>query len=173
MTYNKSQRIFWFTLPLFLLLMMLSVSSCQPAADETSTVEAIVQGFIEALNAGDVEGALAFLADDAVVQLIPPPEPAGEGVFTGKEEIRGWYEIMAEGQGFNTLSNVSVNGDQVTALIRFSDEGLKQMGVDFLDNEWAATIKDGKIQGYTATVTGESMEKLMAALAALEAAQTE
>ena len=64
-------------------------------------------------------------------------------MFTGKEEIRGWYEIMAEGQGFNTLSNVSVNGDQVTALIRFSDEGLKQMGVDFLDNEWAATVKDG------------------------------
>jgi hypothetical protein len=36
---------------------------------------------------------------------------------------------------------VHINGDQVTALIRFSDEGLKQMGVDFLDNEWVATVE--------------------------------
>lgn len=145
----------------------------KPVADETAAVEAIVQGFIEALNAGDVEGALAFLADEAVVQLIPPPEPAGKGVFTGEEEIRSWYEFLAEGHGSNELSNVQVNGDQVTALIRFSDEGLKEMGVDFLDNEWEAIIKEGKIQGYTATVTEESMEKLMAAVAAPEDAQTE
>ena len=164
----KSQQTFWFTI-LFFVLMMLSVSSCQPAADQTSTAEAVVQGFIEAQNAGDVEGALAFLADDAVVQLIPPPEPAGDGIFTGKEEIRGWYEILAEGHGTNELSNVRMNGDQVTAVIRFSDEGLKQMGVDFLDNEWVVTVKDGKIQGYTATVTEESLEKLMAALAAAQA----
>jgi ketosteroid isomerase-like protein len=145
----------------------------QPAADETATAEAIVKGFIEAQNAGIVEGALAFLADDAVVQIIPPPEPAGDGVFTGKEEIRGWYEFLAGGHGSNELSNVQVNGDQVMALIRFSDDGLKEMGVDFLDYAWAVTIKDGKIQSYTATVTEESMEKLMAAVAALEAAQTE
>lgn len=168
MTNQKSQKVFWFTTALFVLLMVLSVSSCQPAADETSTAEAIVQGFIEAQNAGDVEGALSLLADDAVVQIIPPPEPAGVGIFTGKEEIRGWYEFLSEGHGSNELSNVQVNGDQVTALIRFSDAGLKQMGVDFLDYEWAVTVKDGKIQGYAVTVTEESMEKLMAALAAAE-----
>jgi ketosteroid isomerase-like protein len=113
----------------------------ESGADHISTVEAIVQGFIGALNAGDVEGALAFLADDAVVQIIPPPEPAGDGLFTGKEEIRGWYEFQAEGNSSNELSHVHINGDQVTALIRFSDEGLKQMGVDFLDNEWVATVE--------------------------------
>ncbi|MFN2278268.1 MAG: nuclear transport factor 2 family protein, partial [Candidatus Promineifilaceae bacterium] len=141
----------------------------QPAADETAAAEAVLQGFIDAQNVGDVEGALALLDDAAVVQLIPPPEPAGDGVFTGKEEIRGWYEFLAEGGGANELSNVRVNGDQVTALIRFSDEGLKQMGVDFLNYEWVSTVKDGKIQGYTATATEESIEKLMVAL---EAAQT-
>ena len=170
MANHKSRQIFWFTTPFFLLLIMLSGISCQPAVNETAAVESILQGFIEALNAGDVEGALAFLADDAVVQLIPPPEPAGDGLFTGKEEIRVWYEFQAEGNSSNELSNVRINGDQVTALISFSDEGLKQMGVDFIDNEWVATVKDGKIQGYPATVTEASMEKFMAALAA---AQTE
>jgi ketosteroid isomerase-like protein len=141
MANHKSLQIFWFTIPFFVFLIMFSGVSCQPAADETATVEAVVQSFIEALNAGDVEGALAFLADDAVVQLIPPPEPAGDGLFTGKEEIRGWYEFQAEGNSSNELSHMRINGDQVTALIRFSDEGLKQMGVDFLDNEWVATVE--------------------------------
>jgi ketosteroid isomerase-like protein len=165
----KSQRTFWFTILFLVLMMVLSVSSCKRAADETPTAEAVVRGLIEALNTGDVEGALAFLSEDAVVQLIPPPMPEDDGIFTGKEEIRGWYESLAEGHGSNELSNVRVNGDQVTAVIRFSDEDLKKMGVSFLDNEWTATVKDGKIQGYTATVTEESVQKLMAALAAAQA----
>jgi ketosteroid isomerase-like protein len=163
--------MFWLTIPFFLLMMVLSMTCCQPSAGETATAETVVKGFIEAQNAGDVDGALAYLADDAVIQFIPPPEPAGDGVFMGKEEIRGWYEFLAGGGGANELSNVRVNGDRVTALLRFRDKGLEQIGVDFLDYDWAVTVKDGKIQGYTLTATEESLEKLTAAPAAQEAAQ--
>ena len=131
--------------------------------------ESIVQGFIEAQNAGDVEGALTFLADEAVIQLVPPPMEGDDGIFTGKEEIRAWYENLASLHGTGELSNVSVAGDQVTAILTYTDDSLKQIDVDSIDNQWVVTIQDGKIQAYTATLTEESLDKLMAAMAAAQA----
>ena len=158
-----------------LLVMLLSLSACQPTSVEipTSTAavqaESIVQGFIDAQNAGDVEGALAFLADNAAIQLVPPPIERDDGIFTGKEEIRAWYDNLASLHGAGELSNVNVEGDQVTAILTYTDDSLKQLGVDSIDNEWVVTLQDGKIQGYTATLTQESLDKLMDAMAAAQA----
>jgi ketosteroid isomerase-like protein len=92
-----------------------------------------------------------------------------DGIFTGKEEIRAWYENLASLHGTGELSNVTVAGDQVTAILTYTDDSLKQIGVDSIDNEWVVTIQDGKIQAYTATLTEESLDKLMAAMAAAQA----
>ena len=88
---------------LIALVMVLGISSCQT----TSAPLAVVEGFVKAQNAGDVEASLDFLADKAVIQLIPPPMPEDDGVFTGKEEIRGWYENVAKNNGTSELSKVS------------------------------------------------------------------
>jgi len=48
----------------------------------------LLQGFIDAQNAGDVETALALLTDDSVIQLIPPPMEGHDGIFSGKAAIR-------------------------------------------------------------------------------------
>jgi len=169
MTNHKSRRIVLPRSALFVLVMLLSISSCQTSTGETSTSSAVVEGFIKAMNAGDVEASLAFLTDDAVIQFVPPPIPEDDGVFTGKEEIRGWYENVARNNGHSELSNVQINGDAVTAQLSYSDDGLKQMGLDSIDNEWMVTVKGGLIQGYQVTMTDASFEKLMAALAAAQA----
>jgi hypothetical protein len=41
------------------------------------------------------------------------------------------------------------------------------MGVGSLEFEWVATIRDGKIQGYSVTMTPESLAKMEVAMAAL------
>ena len=41
------------------------------------------------------------------------------------------------------------------------------MGVGSLEFEWVATLRDGKIQGYTVTMTPESLAKMEAAMATL------
>lgn len=134
------------------------------AAMAAEQAQAVVQRFINAQNAGDVDAALALLADDAVIQLIPPPMEGHDGVFSGKEEIRDWYVNLISLHGTGAISDVQVSGDQVTALLTYGDDGLKELGVDTIDNHWVVTLQEGKIQGYTATMTDESLAALMAAM---------
>ena len=129
--------------------------------------QALLQGFIDAQNAGDVEAALALLTDDAVIQLIPPPMEDHDGIFSGKAAIQEWYENLASLHGAGEISNVQVDGDQVSALLNYTDDSLKDIGVDSIDNDWVVSIQDGKITGYIATMTEESTVLLMDAIAAM------
>ena len=154
------------------LVMLLGSSACQPTTVGSSVnvqPESIVQGFIDAQNAGDVEGALTLLADEAVIQLVPPPIEGDDGIFTGKEEIRAWYDNLASLHGAGEINDVNVEGDQVSAILTYTDDSLKQIGVESIDNQCVVTIQDGKIQGYTATLTEASLAKLLAAMATAQA----
>ena len=172
---QRIPRTMHFLFTFCLLVILMGFSACQatsvnvPSSTDNAQAESIVQGFIEAQNAGDVEGALAFLVDDAVIQLVPPPIEGDDGIFTGKEEIRAWYENLASLHGTGELSNVSVEGDQVTAILIYTDDSLKQIGVDSIDNQWVVTLQDDKIKDYTATLTEESLDKLIAEMAAAQA----
>lgn len=120
---------------------------------------AIVNAWFDALNAGDVDAALSYLANEAVVTMVPPGTPGDDGVFTGKEEIRGWYEGLVAAKGLATLSKCQVEGESVTCIDTYTDDGLKAMGVDFVDGELALTVSEGKIQSYTFTMSAESLAK--------------
>jgi ketosteroid isomerase-like protein len=120
-------------------------------AQETDPL-AIVNSWLEALNAGDVDAALSYLADDAQI--------TSDQVYTGKEEIRGWYEAQVEANGASTLSDCQVDGETVTCISSYTDDGLQAMGVDFLEGELVLVVRDGKIQSYTFTMSPESLAKL-------------
>ncbi len=111
--------------------------------------------------------ARSYLSDDAVLTFIPPPIPGDDGIFAGKEEIRGWYQGLIAANGVSTLSDCQVEGETVTCLNSYTDADLEGMGVGSLLFEWVATIRDGKIQGYTVTMTPESLAKMEVAMAAL------
>ncbi len=76
------------------LLLALSVAACQgggaeSAGDDIDPVS-VVQQYYDAYNAGDLDTAVSFIADDAL--SINPL-----GTFNGKERIRGNLEFMHEG----------------------------------------------------------------------------
>jgi hypothetical protein len=127
----------------------------------------IVDAWTDALNAGDLEGALSYLSDDAVLTFIPPPIPGDDGIFSGVEEIGGWYQGLVAANGVSTMSDCQVEAETVTCLNGYADADLEGMGVGSLEFEWVATIRDGKIQGYTVTMTPESLAKMEVAMAAL------
>ncbi len=63
-----------------------------PAPQATPTVNPeIVLEMVESLNAGDVEGSLAYFADDATVYLYGLP-PTGFEMYRGKDQIRTLWE---------------------------------------------------------------------------------
>jgi hypothetical protein len=84
--------------------------------------------------------------------------------FRGKEKIRAWWEGLYAQNGASTVSNCQVDGETVTCLLNYTDDGLKALGLDSIDNDFVVTVQDGKIQTYTATMTDESLAALMAAM---------
>ena len=109
------------------------------------------------MNKGDIDAALSYLSEDATVTVIPPAD--GDGIYNGYDEIRGWYETIASGKGPGSLRDCKVDGDTFTCISTYDKEGLKVMGVDYIEGKWVAVIQDGKIQSYTFTTSAESLAK--------------
>ena len=79
---------------------------------ETEAVNTLLQQWVSAVNAGDIDAWLAILADDATV--MPPNEPA----VTGKEALGPWM-VQTFFDPFNvqlscTFDDVEPAGDLVS-----------------------------------------------------------
>jgi hypothetical protein len=123
----------------------------------------IIDSWVEALNAGDIDAALSYLADDAVVQILPPA-PGTSGVFTGKGEIRGWYEAVVGQHGETALSDCQVDGETVNCVNTYAEDSFRSLGIDSVVGEWVAVVREGKLQSYTFTMSDASLAALMAAM---------
>ncbi|MBN1546910.1 MAG: nuclear transport factor 2 family protein [Syntrophaceae bacterium] len=135
----------------YLIFIAILLAACSPSNQN------LVNSWQEALNKGRVNEALSYLAEDAKVTIIPPAE--GDGVYNGHSEIRGWYETIASGKGSGSLKDCKSVSDSIACISTYTDEGLKAMGVDFIEGEWVATIENGKIQAYTFTTSQDSLAK--------------
>ena len=133
-------------------------------AQETDPVK-VINALADSLNAGDVDAALTLYAPDAVLNIVPPL-PGLPGNFTGLKEIRGWLEILV---GMNLklegVEILQVEGDKVKIKVITSSDFARGFNMAFMEFNEEHTIQDGKIKGYTVTITEESAEELQAAMA--------
>jgi len=124
-------------------------------AQETDPL-AVVNAMHDALLiGGDVDAALSYLADDAVVTIVSPLP--GGGVYSGKEEVRGFWEGLVAANFSCVLSDCQVEGEILSCINTYTDDGLRAAGVDFITGTWVATVRDGKVQSYTYTISEESL----------------
>jgi hypothetical protein len=135
-------------------------------AQETDPAS-VVMAEVEAMNAGDLDAVLALYSDDAVIKLVPPIPPDSPDTYTGEAEIRAWFEELAAVNFTMEVEILQVEGDTVTTNCRTWIDPTRQLGVAPLEATLVYTVQDGKIKGWTWTASGESLEKLGAALAAL------
>ena len=70
--------------------------------------QAVIEAYIEAYNAADVDGIVELFAADAVIHDHPG------GSYSGTAEIRALHEDEADGTVAYTISNVTVEGNTVT-----------------------------------------------------------
>lgn len=137
------------------------VSQAEPTDDPNTEV---VLSMIERLNAGDVEGSLAYFADDAVAYLMGFP-PTGIEVYPGKETIRQLWEDSASNHFEWQVDVQSVAGDMVNIRAKTWHDFTRQLGIAPLEYIDVYEIQDGKIVTYGSWLTDESLARFRPAFA--------
>jgi hypothetical protein len=138
-----------------------------PVVQATPTVNlpaATVLKMVERLNAGDVEGSLAYFTDDAMLYIVGLP-PTGMEVYQGKEQLRSFWEDNVSNHFQWEVEISSVVGDVVTAHVKTWHDFTRELGVAPLEWIDVYEVKNGEITTYAGTITEEALARLKPALA--------
>ena len=155
---------------MFLLVGLLIVTTAGAAAPAPTTdPEGVIRAIFGALNAGDVKLATSYLAEDAVLVLLPPaiaaPDP---NVIQGKEAISKWWTFLVSDEGGFDVSGFDVEGNKVTWKAAMTGAYFTALGLAPLQAEGMGIVEDGLLKSYIWNVSGESMARLAAAGALAE-----
>ncbi len=155
-----------------LVLALVAATGCQSKVKP----EAVVQAFAQPWTTGDVDASkldaiIANFADQAVFKMVGMP-PGQPDTFEGKAAIRAAYESWMPLHPKLQVDILKVEGDTVTAKTLYWSDMMSALGVAPLEGTDVYIVKDGKIQSEVWTLTDESRNKLMAAVAAVAPAPT-
>lgn len=143
------------------LIVALLISACASKAPET-----LVQDLGTALNAGDVDAAMALMADDAVFTI----DFAGNlELHSGSDEIRALYAELIAGNFRIEATPESIEGNTVTTMTKTWGDGVPGDGPNTAVEVYF--IEDGKIASITWTPTEETIAKYQAMMAEAAAYQ--
>jgi hypothetical protein len=123
--------------------------------------KSVFDGFHAAVNAHDVEAALAFFADDAVVQF---PNQSPPNVYRGKAEIRTWLQGDADQHIQVTTEQLNIAGDKLTWIAKVVTDDVRGSGI-VIEGPAEAVVQSGKITSFSFTLSDATLAKLAAASA--------
>jgi ketosteroid isomerase-like protein len=125
---------------------------------------AVIDAYLAAVNAGDLEAILALYADDAVHIFLPTPDGSA-GVCLGKANFRMWYEQSLANHDRVALEDgsLAVDGNQATFLTQISSEPWSKLGLEALEAKADLVVIDGRIMTHVVSLTPESVRQLQAA----------
>jgi hypothetical protein len=125
---------------------------------------AIVKAFLATLNTHDVEAALAFFTDDAVLRTSTPSAPLDSEIAIGKQQIRSHLLGVLPGFHLEEAWDYQVSGESVSWLNKWSNDFFRNMGIDSQENAIKAAFQKDKIKSWTITYSPEEVEKLWVSL---------
>ncbi|MFN8492569.1 MAG: nuclear transport factor 2 family protein [Caldilineaceae bacterium] len=144
-------RKFWqFTL-MFLALLPLLLVNGQANAQTTKTAtppkdpESVYRAEEAAQNAGDVETAMSFYADDAVGIAQPPP-PDTNGIFVDKAAIRKFRTGFMARHPQIAFTDFHTNGDTVSFTALVTEDVFRDVGIFPVEFSGTAVIQGGLIR---------------------------
>jgi ketosteroid isomerase-like protein len=124
----------------------------------------VIEAYIAAVNAGDLEAILDLYADDAVHTFLPTPDGSA-GVYLGKANFRMWYEqSLANGDHVVVEDDtLAVDGNQASFVTSITSDPWRKLGVETLTAQADLVVIDGRIMTHVVTLTPESVRQLQAA----------
>ena len=122
---------------------------------------AVVLAYVEAINAGDLEAAMALCHEDLYADLRPILLPGGQVLSGGtKGDVRAWLEeAMALNLEIET-ELLSEAGDKVTAKSRIWSDYLRELDAAPIVVNEEYRVSDGQVRSWSRSITGNSMRKL-------------
>ncbi len=176
-TFPRRQRAVFALLLLAAGLLSMPAFAFSARADHVQPVQrydtaAVVQAYVAAVNAGDLEWILAMYATDAVHVALPAAE--GSGVCLGKEQVRLFYEQgVANGDHIEVVDGtLEAVGDRVTFLARLSSDPWRKLGLEALEANVEAVVTDGRFTTHVVMLTPGSAWTLLTALGTIPAPST-
>lgn len=125
---------------------------------------AVLEAYVAAVNAGDLEAILALYDDEAFHIALPSPDGSA-GVCLGKAQFRMWYEqSVANGDRVAVEDGtLAVDGNQATFVALLSSEPWRTLGLETLDATSEIVVIDGRIMTHAVLLSPESVRQLQAA----------
>ena len=140
------------------------MTTAQFAPTSDDDPESVVEAYIAAANAGDLEAILALYDDDAFHIALPSPDGSA-GVCVGKEQFTMWYQqSLAHGERVELEDGtLAVDGNQASFVVRLTSEPWSKLGVETLEAHSEVVVIDGRIMTHVVLLTPESVRQLQAA----------
>jgi len=141
---------------------ILFATAGQPDAALRPDLLEVVHGWTSSRNAGDVDLAMSYLADDAQIFGSSMATPRGEA------KIREILAAQAVAAWTIQESGCSADGDTVTCRYQMDDKVLRRWGLSFIGRH-EYLIRDGKVAQLTRFHDEASRQRAYAALADFKA----
>jgi hypothetical protein len=144
---------------LFAVLGLAIMTALTPAETRASDPSVIVQAFNSALNAHDIDAALALVSDEAILQ------DRGQTI-TGRTQIRSWIVSLAA-QNFHgrVVGPVTITGETIVQRRDILIDDWRRLGLDPLPTRTEFVVRDGMVHSFTSTLFPEAQTRLQQALA--------
>ena len=133
-----------------------------PAAGDDPA--AVIESYVAAVNAGDLEAILALYDENAVHIFLPTPDGSA-GVCRGKGEFRMWYEQSVANADRVEIAegSLAVDGNQATYVTHITSDPWTKLGLEALEANAEFVLIDGRIMTHVVVLTPESVRTLQAA----------
>jgi len=128
------------------MLVTLLASACTSAQPITEPV-AVIEAFYEAVNDGDLDTAMGFVADDASFIIKGGPTTT---TYTGTEEVQGYFQRLINRNSQHELSDLILEGDTVTWVLYVTSTLGESSGTE------DAVVQAGKIASFQSRVIKDS-----------------
>jgi hypothetical protein len=140
------------------------MTTVQFAPSSDADPASVIEAYITAANAGDLEAILALYDDDAFHIALPSPDGSA-GVCVGKEQFTMWYEQSLANKERVELEDgsLAVDGNQASFVTRISSEPWRELGLEALEAHSEVVVVDGRIMTHVVLLTPESVRELQAA----------
>jgi ketosteroid isomerase-like protein/predicted small lipoprotein YifL len=114
----------------------------ETSAATQSGPAAVIIAINEKMNAGDVDGVMALIADNAV--FYNAPGQAGGAKLDTRDAIRNWIQRQVDTNTMAEISDIQVNGEAVTWHVKVTRNGSL-----LVEGQDEAKVKDGKLVEWT------------------------